>query len=143
MARGAQRRSHVTSYYRAYKSRFYSSNVTPSSSDTSAARRSELPDHRRHARQLIALEVQLRQRRELPDLRRHARQLIAGEVTTSQRRELPDLRRQARQLIAAEAQQRQRGELPDLRRHSSSADCREVQPVSDVSCPISAGTLVS
>ena len=50
----------------------------------------------------------------------HARQLIVAEVQLPQRRELPDLRRHARQLIAA-----------------------EVQLSSEVSCPISAGTLVS
>ena len=89
-----------------------------------AARRSELAYRSRHARRLIAEEVQIRQRRELPNLRRQARQLIAFEVQLPQRRELPDLRRQARQLIAAEVQPLQRRELPDL--------CRQArQPIAD------------
>ena len=69
-----------------------------------AARRSELAYRSRHARRLIAEEVQIRQRRELPNLRRQARQLIAFEVQLPQRRELPDLRRHARQLVVDEAQ---------------------------------------
>ena len=79
------------------------------------------------------------QRRELPDLRRQARQPIVAEVQHPQRRELPDLRRQARQLIASEVNP-QRRELPDLRRQVCELIALRFNTVSDVNCPITAGT---
>ena len=51
-----------------------------------------------------AIEIQTLQRRELPQLRRHTRQLVLAEKQSLQRRELPQLRRHARQLVLAEIQ---------------------------------------
>ena len=82
-------------------------------------------------------------RSELAYCSRLARQPVVPEVQCPQRRELPDLRRNTRQLIAAEGQLRQRRELPDLRRHARQLIVVKLQHPSDVSCPISAGKLVS
>ena len=81
--------------------------------------RRELPDLRRQAAQLVAVEVKPRQRRELADLRRQAAQLVSGEVKLLKRRELANLRRQAAQLVAGEEKHRQRRELADLRRQAA------------------------
>ena len=69
---------------------------------------------RRHARQLVPVEIQDLQRPESPQLRRHARQLVIGEIQPRQRPEFPQLRRHARQLVAAEIQRLQRPEFPQL-----------------------------
>ena len=81
--------------------------------------RRELPDLRRQAAQLVAVEVKLRQRGELADLWRQAAQLVAGEEKHRQRRDLANLRRQAAQLVAGEEKHRQRRELADLRRQAA------------------------